>query len=72
VRRSLTALVAFLTIVAVFPLVATADHTSDPLSVAIVGSLQTEIGCPGDWQPECAASELTYDAADGVWQATFS
>ena len=23
--------------------------------VALVGSLQSELGCPGDWQPECAA-----------------
>ena len=42
-----------------------------PASVTIAGSLQSELGCPGDWQPECAATHLTFDAADEVWQATF-
>ncbi|MCB0034457.1 MAG: hypothetical protein KDE51_10580, partial [Anaerolineales bacterium] len=41
-------------------------------SVALVGSLQDELGCPGDWQPECAATEMAYDAEDDVWQATFN
>ena len=48
-----------------------AGHTPDPTSVAIAGSLQSELGCPGDWQPECADTELALDAEDGVWQATF-
>ncbi len=54
------------------PLGASADHTPDPSSVAIAGSLQSELGCPGDWQPECAATDLTFDAEDDVWQATFN
>jgi len=37
-------------------------------SVALVGDLQSELGCPGDWQPECAATELGFDAEDDVWQ----
>jgi glucan 1,4-alpha-glucosidase len=51
---------------------ATASHTPDPAVVTIAGSLQSEVGCPGDWQPECAATHLTYDAGDRVWQRTFS
>ncbi|MEZ4619450.1 MAG: hypothetical protein R2867_28640 [Caldilineaceae bacterium] len=27
---------------------------------------------PDDWQPDCAATELTYDADDQVWQGTFT
>ncbi len=38
-----------------------ADHTPDPASVTIAGSLQSELGCPGDWQPECATTHLAYD-----------
>ena len=38
--------------------------------MTIAGSLQYELGCPGDWQPECAATQLGFDADDGVWQAT--
>ena len=51
---------------------ATASHTPNPSSVTIAGSLQSELGCSGDWQPDCAATHLTYDAADDVWQRTFA
>ena len=40
-------------------------------TVALVGSLQSELGCAGDWQPECAATELILDEVDGVWQGAF-
>lgn len=40
-------------------------------SVTIAGSMQSEIGCPGDWQPECASAHLMYDADDDVWQNTW-
>ena len=49
-----------------------ADHTPDPSSVAIAGSLQSELGCPGDWQPECAATDLSFDGEDDVWQRVFA
>src|SRR5215217_5657764 len=54
------------------PTPALASHTANPSSVTIAGSLQSELGCPGDWQPDCAATHLTYDAADDVWQGTFT
>ena len=47
------------------------SHSPSPASVTIVGSLQNEVGCASDWDPACAATMLTYDAIDGVWQATF-
>ena len=41
-------------------------------SVTVAGSLQSEIGCAGDWDPACAASHLTFNAAHGgVWEGTF-
>lgn len=49
-----------------------ADHTPNPTSVTIAGSLQSELGCPGDWDPACATTHLVYDAVDDVWQGTFS
>ncbi|MEA2000811.1 MAG: alpha-amylase family glycosyl hydrolase, partial [Actinomycetota bacterium] len=49
-----------------------ASDTPDPSGVAIAGSLQDELGCPGDWQPDCAATELAFDGEDAVWQATFN
>ncbi|HET9435555.1 MAG TPA: alpha-amylase family glycosyl hydrolase, partial [Candidatus Limnocylindrales bacterium] len=54
------------------PAPALAAHTPNPTSVTIAGSLDSEIGCPGDWQPECAAAHLTYDGDDDVWQASFT
>lgn len=45
--------------------------TPEPTQVTIAGSLQSELGCPGDWQPGCAQSSLSYDSADTVWQAAF-
>src|SRR5438445_5676850 len=43
-----------------------------PSSVTIAGSLQSELGCSGDWQADCAATHLVYDANDDVWQRTFT
>jgi pullulanase-type alpha-1,6-glucosidase len=50
---------------------ALAAHSANPTSVTIAGSLQSELGCPGDWQPDCAATHLAYDASDDVWQGTW-
>ena len=41
---------------------------AEPDSVTVAGDLQSELGCPGDWQADCAVTHLTYDANDGVWQ----
>ena len=48
-----------------------ADHTGVHGSVALVGDLQSEIGCPDDWQPWCDQSELTLNAAGTAWEGTF-
>ena len=50
---------------------ALSDHTAAPASVTIAGNLQDEHGCPGDWQPECAATFLGNNA-DGIWRSTFT
>ncbi|MEO0973723.1 MAG: hypothetical protein AAFX85_11565, partial [Pseudomonadota bacterium] len=49
-----------------------ANHTAEPDSVTIAGSLQAALGCPGDWQPDCAATYLDFDADDTVWQRVFT
>jgi glycosidase len=51
---------------------ALASHTPTPTAVTVAGSLQSELGCPGDWLPDCAATHLAFDAADQVWQGTFA
>ena len=49
-----------------------ADHTSNPSNVTVAGSLQSELGCSGDWQADCASTHLSYDANDDVWQGTWT
>ena len=51
---------------------AAATNTPNPTSVTIAGDLQSELGCTGDWDPGCAATHLTYDAGDDVWQGTWT
>ncbi|WP_456788130.1 pullulanase-type alpha-1,6-glucosidase [Cellulomonas sp. P5_C5] len=46
---------------------AAADRT-----VALVGSLQSELGCPDDWQPACAETELAPTGTAGVYAADFT
>jgi alpha-amylase len=41
-------------------------------SVTVAGSLQSEMGCSADWDPACDASDLTFDATDGLWKGTFT
>ena len=38
---------------------ARADHTPVPSTVTLAGSLQSELGCPGDWQAACASTHLS-------------
>lgn len=43
----------------------------EPESVVVPGSFQSELGCPGDWLPDCEDTALTYDANGDVWTGTF-
>lgn len=54
------------------PPVVLASHTSTPASVTIAGSLQSELGCASDWQPECATTQLALEATDGIWQGSWT
>ncbi len=51
---------------------ALANHTPVPSTVTLVGSLQSELGCPGDWQPECGQTHLQPVAGSpGLFRGTF-
>ncbi|MEV0719894.1 pullulanase-type alpha-1,6-glucosidase [Asanoa sp. NPDC050611] len=69
-----TAVVAVLGLVSCFfATPALADHTPLPAQVTLVGSLQSELGCPGDWQPECAQTALAPVAGSpGLFRASFT
>ncbi|WP_436408276.1 pullulanase-type alpha-1,6-glucosidase [Agromyces zhanjiangensis] len=55
---------------AVLPVAPAASADGD--TFALVGSLQSELGCPGDWQPECADTELLPTDTAGVYAAEFT
>lgn len=44
---------------------------TQPDSVTVAGSLNTEMGCAADWDPSCTQAGLTLDPKDDVWKATF-
>jgi hypothetical protein len=41
-----------------------------PSQVSVIGELQCELRCASD--PACAATQLAFDAADQMWQGTFT
>ncbi|MFN8451876.1 MAG: hypothetical protein U0521_25610 [Anaerolineae bacterium] len=44
---------------------------AQPSMVVIAGTVQSALGCTDDWQPDCAATALTYSDKDQLWSATF-
>jgi pullulanase-type alpha-1,6-glucosidase len=69
-RRIVAGIAAVTVLAPVVP--AAADHTPPPTAVSVPGSHNSEMGCAGDWQPDCAQAQLTLDPADGVWKGTFA
>jgi len=51
---------------------ARADHTPPPEQVVIPGTIQSVLGCTGDWMPDCTTTALTYDAAADLWWGSFA
>ncbi len=76
-RKVINRVLRIIIVVSMMPLALLASTpvafaTPNPTSVTIAGSLQSELGCPGDYQPDCVATHLTYDATDDVWQGTWT
>ncbi|MGO4662338.1 pullulanase-type alpha-1,6-glucosidase [Terrabacter sp. 2TAF16] len=44
---------------------------TQPDNVSVPGNHNSEMGCPGDWQPDCAEAQLALDAKDDIWKGTF-
>ena len=42
-----------------------------PRTATLVGSLQDELGCPGDWQPGCTKTDLTLQPGTTTYAAEF-
>ena len=45
---------------------------TQPDNVSVPGTHNSEMGCPGDWQPDCAQAQLTLDAQDQIWKGTYT
>ncbi|TCO52000.1 pullulanase-type alpha-1,6-glucosidase [Kribbella antiqua] len=43
-----------------------------PANVSVPGDHNDEMGCSGDWQPDCAQAQLTLDPKDKVWKGTYT
>ena len=72
-NRLRSVLIAAILVASLLPATsALASHTPIPTSVTVAGSLQSEAGCPDDWDPACATTHLAFDADDDVWQGTFN
>ncbi len=54
------------------PAEAAPSLVEQPDTVSIPGTFQTQLGCEGDWQPECEATQLVYDPEDDLWYASFA
>jgi hypothetical protein len=76
-RRTLPSTIGLLAmalgiLAALLPLAPLQYVAAESPTVAVVGTLQSELGCPGDWDPACEQTYLEYDAADDVYQRTFA
>ena len=47
------------------------ENIPPPDTVTIAGSFQALVGCPGDWDTTCEATQLTYDPDEDLWTGTF-
>jgi len=50
---------------------ATAQVSTQPDTATIAGTMQSELGCTGDWMPGCEKTYLTFDANSNIWKGTF-
>jgi alpha-amylase len=48
----------------------TVGNLPQPDFVSVPGSLNSEMGCSGDWQPDCEEAQLTFDSNDQLWKLT--
>lgn len=53
------------------PLTHIVTASDQPNTVVVAGSFQSELGCTGDWQPNCDNTRLTYNPNYGAWVDTF-
>ncbi|MDJ1114352.1 pullulanase-type alpha-1,6-glucosidase [Microbacterium dauci] len=70
-RRALAAATSGILLLSALALTAPVAAAADARTFALVGDLQSELGCSADWQPDCAATELTSTDTADVFAAEF-
>jgi pullulanase-type alpha-1,6-glucosidase len=45
---------------------------TQPDAVSVPGDHNSEMGCPGDWQPDCPQAQLSLDPNDQIWKGTYT
>lgn len=48
-----------------------AQEDTQPDTATIAGTLQSELGCSGDWMPGCETTNLIFDPNSNIWKAAF-
>ncbi|MFC7598129.1 pullulanase-type alpha-1,6-glucosidase [Terrabacter sp. GCM10028922] len=43
---------------------------TQPANASVPGNHNSEMGCPGDWQPDCAQAQLALDPKDEIWKGS--
>jgi pullulanase-type alpha-1,6-glucosidase len=54
------------------PTYSVTSEKPQPANVTIPGTIQSALGCSGDWQPECENTFLVFDKEDRVWQGEWT
>lgn len=44
------------------------QNTAQGPIITLAGSFQSQVGCSGDWQPNCLAAWMHDDDGDGIWE----
>ena len=71
-RTPVAVLVAVLVPVALVAAQPASAADPQPSAVSVPGSFGAQVGCPGDWQPDCAQVQMTRRANDDVWSLTLT
>jgi len=48
------------------------DNVVQPANVSVPGDLNSDMGCSGDWQPDCDQAQLTRGSDDDVWSKSYT
>src|SRR5436190_4572976 len=48
------------------------SHIAAQSKVVIAGTFQSELGCTGDWLPDCDNTALLYNSSTGLWTGSFA